>query len=207
MLAERKQENNIDDLYSVLDVDKDASPEEIKKAYKKLANKYHPDKPNGDEEVFKLIQKAYEVLSDPDKRQNYDMTGIYEGEDAQAAQMARVHLSNQIINIIASSKEVEYVDIIGKIKGEIHSDLNNNINAKARINQTIEKLKNNKSRAKAGLVLNMFEKMIADCESEIEQVNRNNAVAEMALKIINQCGYKFDTKPEPDGGQAIWIAT
>lgn len=66
------------DYYKDLGVGKSASPAEIKKAYRKLAVKYHPDKTEGDkaaEEAFKNINEANEVLSDPVKRQKYDQFG------------------------------------------------------------------------------------------------------------------------------------
>ena len=66
------------DYYKTLGVEKDASSEEIKKAYRKLALKYHPDRNPGNkaaEEKFKEITEANEVLSDPDKRKKYDQLG------------------------------------------------------------------------------------------------------------------------------------
>lgn len=60
------------DYYDVLGVSKDASADEIKKAYRKLAVKYHPDKDGGDEAKFKELGEAYEVLKDASKRQRYD---------------------------------------------------------------------------------------------------------------------------------------
>ena len=69
-----------EDYYQILNIKRDASPEEIKKAYRKLARKYHPDVNPGDkqsEERFKKISQAYDVLSDPKKREIYDNYGSY----------------------------------------------------------------------------------------------------------------------------------
>lgn len=63
------------DFYAVLGVSRSASDAEIKKAYRKLAAKYHPDKPSGDEGKFKEISEAYETLSDTEKRAMYDQFG------------------------------------------------------------------------------------------------------------------------------------
>ena len=67
------------DYYEVLGVSRDAGPEEIKKAYRKMAMKYHPDRNPGDteaEEMFKQVAEAYEVLSDEDKKARYDRYGF-----------------------------------------------------------------------------------------------------------------------------------
>jgi molecular chaperone DnaJ len=71
-----------DDLYRELGVSKDASAEEIKRAYRKLARQYHPDRNPGDaaaEDRFKRVQHAYDTLSDPDKRKEYDSGGMFAG--------------------------------------------------------------------------------------------------------------------------------
>jgi len=63
------------DYYNILGVSKDADQNEIKKAYRKLAHKYHPDKKGGDEAKFKEINAAYQVLSNKEKRAQYDQYG------------------------------------------------------------------------------------------------------------------------------------
>src|SRR5580693_2450766 len=68
------------DYYETLGVSRDAKEDEIRKTYRKLARKYHPDLNPGDkssEERFKKVQEAYDVLSDPKKRQVYDQYGFY----------------------------------------------------------------------------------------------------------------------------------
>lgn len=96
------------DYYEILEIDRNADSKEIKKAYRKLALKYHPDKnPSKEaEEHFKKINEAYEVLSDPDKRQIYDRHG-------------KSGLEGGVSDFGFSFSDVDFSDLFGSFfKGE-----------------------------------------------------------------------------------------
>ena len=93
-MAEQKR-----DYYEVLGVDKNADEATIKKAYRTLAKKYHPDMNPGDKEAekkFKEASEAYAILSDPEKKQQYDQFGHAAFKVAQAAATADLILTVQI---------------------------------------------------------------------------------------------------------------
>ena len=70
------------DYYNVLGVDRNASEEQLKKAYKKQSMQHHPDRNGGSEEKFKQINEAYSALKDPQKRQMYDQYGTTDPQQA-----------------------------------------------------------------------------------------------------------------------------
>ena len=83
------------DYYEILGVSKSAKKEEIKKAYRKLAVKYHPDKNKGDkgaEEKFKEASEAYHVLSNSERKQNYDNFGHAAFENGGGGRGGRAEL-------------------------------------------------------------------------------------------------------------------
>lgn len=86
------------DYYKVLEVNKQSSLEEIKKAYKKLAVKHHPDK-GGNPEHFKNISEAYQVLSNPEKRRVYDNGNIFDNLRGQN----EFTDSNELFNFVFST--------------------------------------------------------------------------------------------------------
>lgn len=98
--------------YEILEVDKKASPEIIKKSYSTLAKKYHPDLQPEDmkqdaEEKFKLINEAYEVLSDPEKRKNYD-TSLSENIISKE-EYDSLYIENQKLKNIINQMQKRYL--------------------------------------------------------------------------------------------------
>jgi len=98
-----------EDYYSILNVSKNASKDDIKRSYRELAMKYHPDRNSNDanaEEKFKKVSEAYQILSDPQKRQLYDLHG-HAGVDPSAASNAY------------SNASMNFSDIFGDVFGDI----------------------------------------------------------------------------------------
>lgn len=87
-------------LYDVLGLKPDASAAAIKVAYRRRAQTAHPDKSNGDAEVFKQVQLAYEVLSDPERRKRYDETGSTDSGEIPLRGMALERLDRMLIDLL-----------------------------------------------------------------------------------------------------------
>lgn len=103
------------DFYKILGIEKNASESEIKSAFRKLAMKYHPDRPEANEEKFKEINKAYEVLSDSKKRAAYDQFG-HAGVEGMSAG-GHGPQSQQGFNFTDIFGDVDISDVFGNIFG------------------------------------------------------------------------------------------
>jgi molecular chaperone DnaJ len=102
------------DYYQILGVEKSASKEEIKRAFRKLAHKYHPDKSGGDEAKFKEANEAYQVLSDEQKRAQYDQFGSTGGFSGQGGGFGGFDFSNFARQ---GGAQFDFGDIFGDIFG------------------------------------------------------------------------------------------
>ncbi len=106
------------DYYQILGVDRKASKEDIKKAFRGLAQKYHPDKTGGDEAKFKEVNEAYQVLSDDKKRSQYDVYGnnFSQGGGGGAGGFGGFDFSG-FQNAGAGGFDINFEDIFGDIFG------------------------------------------------------------------------------------------
>jgi len=103
-------------LYELLEVDKKATKEEIKLAYKRLVKLYHPDLVPGKEKKFKLIKEAYNVLSDDKRRQTYDITGsTTEITEKIKVEYFKAVFDSLIVDVITESQVQTLSDVIGSL--------------------------------------------------------------------------------------------
>lgn len=109
-------------LYDALGVPPDASPDDIKAAHRAAAKRHHPDA-GGDAEKFGQIQRAYDVLSDPDRRARYDATGDTDTMDPEARidGMARDYIAHMLIATVQNEPGVHY-DWLGHARSKAASD-------------------------------------------------------------------------------------
>ena len=134
-------------LYDILGIDKSASKKEIKTAYKKRAKETHPDKKGGDEEEFKAVKEAYEVLIDDDRRAIYDETGESE-QDLGSHDKIVSFLAQAIIPAILTARDVSRTNLIEGITDYIQQEIVRIMNEELTSNRQIKKIEEVQKRMK-----------------------------------------------------------
>ena len=176
--------------YIQLDIPVDASLEEIKQRFRTLAHMHHPDK-GGDEEVFKSIKLAYEILMDPIRRKQYDLTG-----DAEIANIRDEAVTNivQIILSIIPTFDPDQDDLIEIAKHKTKDMLTRENNQIANIQRDINnfekvltklRIKNNGENILHNVIVNQ----IRDQRKDLLQNQQNVQVCTLMLEILKDYEY------------------
>jgi DnaJ-class molecular chaperone len=170
------------DPYDTLGVDKNATEEEIKKAYRDKSKEQHPDK-GGDEEEFKKTSEAYAIIGTPNKRKQYDETGSTDTEDP----LANIHrdVSEMFFNVIQhNQRNIEHTDIIQemlKIISNAISMAKSEIPKKDKGIKEMEKLLNRIDK-KNDSAENFFEGII---QGKIQQIKRDKLMVNNSIERFN----------------------
>ena len=176
--------------YTELDVPVDASLETIKQRYRTLAQMHHPDK-GGDEELFKHIKLAYEILSDPVRRKQYDITGETTTTNAKDEAVANLV---QILLHVVPNFNVDQDDLIHIAEMETRSMLdlvNKDIGVTERYIINLEKVSNKlRIKTEGENILNSFViNQIKQRKQELETFQRRVQVCNLMLEILKDYEY------------------
>lgn len=195
------------DPYKILGIKKHATAEQIKKAYRRMATKHHPDKTGGgDDNQFKELVCAYKILSDPDKRSRFD-----KGETVDSINKAKMSEEQEILAIVLSIfvKVVEMVDpIYTNILEEVKRNIVNNVNELkkqiasgnelARKFQTVIK-KLNVKEGEENILAQSAQAQIDAVKRTLLTLESKKAIFEGAIKFIEPYSYMTDPKKQAEG--------
>lgn len=185
--------------YDTLGVASDASPDEIKQAYRRLAMKAHPDR-GGSEEAFLPIQAAYEVLSDPERRDRYDRTG----EDETGSQFDQ-RVRDKIIELFNGMLQQEH-DVFGDAISQMQDMIDRKIgtieNGRTKLEHVIKRLEKRRSRIvnRSGddnLYTMLVDNLLTQHRATITQMNAEVEILQSAHTLL----YEYeDVEPVMNGG-------
>jgi DnaJ-class molecular chaperone len=183
-------------LYEVLNVDESASPEDIKKAYRKRAKETHPDKNTGKEEEFIHVSKAYMILSDERKRKVYDETGdVLNDSEENIRSVAMKHIIELFMQVTTRAGErVEHVDIVLEIKRALttlEKSQNDGIAAANKKIKWLEKIRTRlHNKGNDRILENVIDSNIKTCKANIDSNKHVIKTLVLARELITN--YSFD---------------
>lgn len=181
--------------YKILGVERNATADEIKKAYKGLAQKHHPDKSNGDEERFKEINLAYDILYDAKKREEYDRTGDVKKATSITNQAINLFMNTFVARLAGTSHLLGSANPFDQVRNDITRYRNESKNSIPDIKNRKERLEKRYSKVKnindhLNLIKNWVIDAMASLDMEIEKKKEQIEVSDEALKFCDK--YQYD---------------
>lgn len=177
--------------YEILGVPRDATDEQIRNAYKLLAQQHHPDK-GGNEELFKQIKFAYEILSDPYRRKEYDRTGEYVNRPSIRDEVLD-QLSRLFLDVVARFN-YEQDDLIlimqsetRALKERVQKDINACSSFIVRLQKVLKKIK--RKRPGDNLLAAFTQKQIDARNQELQTFMRHIQICEQMLEVLEDYQY------------------
>ena len=165
------------DLYQTLGVNKDATRDEIKQAYKSRAMQHHPDRESGNSEAFQAIQKAYAILSDAEKRNRYDRTGETDGHTVEGeARDLVAHIFEQLIT--SETFEQSITNEAQKALTKMEASIKNTLRATTRKKEKLEK---NLDRIATTGEINLYRNIAQD---KLDQLTKQEATHQHRLEVV-----------------------
>lgn len=178
--------------YEALGVPRDATPEQIKQAYRKLAMQHHPDR-GGDAAHFQLVQRAYDVLGDPERRAHYDQTG----SDDQAPTIES-EARTVFFRLFAQALQ-ESGNCVDIVRSALIQAREENKRRQAAAQRTVAKLQKRSGRIKAkegeNLLQQLIDQQIRDTNQRLEAFEREDQIAVAALAMVANYTEEIEAPP------------
>lgn len=186
-------------LYKELKINKNATSEEIKKAYRESAKKYHPDKNNGKQlPEFEKITTAYNILSDNSKRKEYDDTGGYSSNPQSINQLALQSLANLFMSIVKDQNyQFEKTNLFSVMQNNLDIALRKENSKHREINKLIKRLQliEKKISGENTLFNDMIKNDVKNQKLIQNNIQREIEMLNKALEIIKKYRYQVDEDP------------
>jgi curved DNA-binding protein CbpA len=186
-------------LYEILGLTPEATPKQIKSAWRVLAQKHHPDK-QGDPEAFKAIQTAYDVLSDPERRAQYDATG--ETKEAPTLRYKALTLLPGLVEQVIKQNDADTEDLIEAARHYTTAEIIGQQRQQHAFNQQITKcekvLKRLKFEGKGeDMVAQVINQKLDHLRGGLAAFVANIEIYEEVLVILEDYKYTKDVKVDP----------
>lgn len=188
------------DHYETLGVGRGATPEELKRAYRKRAQKAHPDK-GGKPEEFTAIQRAWDVLGDEKKRARYDR-----GEDPKAGhedsieERAQKEIANLIITAVQSCPDLDHMNVVADVTSSVQRKIGNMHQEIKQAESSIKRCENARKRLRRkkpgpNLVASMIDAQIGAIRRGIAAKRNDIELCELVVKLLADYEYSVDQMP------------
>jgi len=189
--------------YETLGVERDADPVTIKRAYRKLAQKHHPDRRGGDQETFQRVAKAWEVLGDPERRAYYDQ----HGEDPQAKGNAEDSLVfavlSQTLQQVMDGSDAVCDNILIRASDSVKSGMEQVRQMRQRIQKEVTKCEQALQRLEdeEGLIADLLRARLQGKQKELAESEQSTRVGERVLGLLVKARYRTDERVQGLGPQ------
>jgi len=176
--------------YEELDISINADDEEIKLKFRSLAQIHHPDK-GGDEEIFKRIKEAYEILIDPIRRKEFDLLG--DSDSSLAIRNAALDHIAQMLNSIVPTMNPEQDDLITIMNNQITQikvDMHHNIRTCDSYIEHLQKvLRRLNSNKKKNIMIEIVERQLEQRKFELKNFNDRIKICDLESEILKDYSY------------------
>lgn len=196
-------------LYEVLGLTEQATVAEIKAAHRQAVKMHHPDV-GGDARKFEQVQRAYFILSDPERRARYDSTGIEDDPCAATEeQLAHSAIAAQILRFIVSNDDLNKTDIIANIRSIFIKQKATHEEICTQIDGRIKRLKVLRTRLhrkddNEGMLSSLMAKKERELNADRFREKAHIGVVDLALNMLDD--YSYMLEPTADEEAKIWLS-